>query len=489
VIRYAIQVDPRSDARAEYAIRLLLEGIGVASSRVIAPSEADLAYSAQRPPDLPDRGLWVNATPLSDWDSTTGEVVWSSELPLIRGNDQPQAGRSDSRDIPEDIVYSTYAIVTGALEREQSKDAWGVPIARHSRLSREGLLERPVVAMYCSHLASMLSRRRQEEIEIVPRWPMDKKYAVVLTHDVDKPFTREPWAFYLRRLRMNLSGMALRPAGRGLLQMVKVAAVTRMAEIKDAVDDPNFRFVDWIDFEASLPATSCFYVAVTTSADSLGSPVDVNYDFRHPDVVAQLQRAVDTGWEVGLHASVNAHRIPNRLHDERALLESVLGGHEIRGVRHHYWALDPELPERTLWQHADAGLAYDSSLGLNDSPGFRRGMMWPFQPFDKERAEEVPILEVPPTMMDGSIFYRNVTAEEGRGRIEAHLNEVKELGGAAVLDWHLEQLNPSRLHGAGPVLTSVLAELANDSDAYWATPEQVAAWWQTRRELITASAQ
>ena len=51
----------------------------------------------------------------------------------------------------------------------------------------------------------MLTLRRQSELEQVPRWPMGKKYAIVLSHDVDKPFTRPPWAFYLRRLRTNLS--------------------------------------------------------------------------------------------------------------------------------------------------------------------------------------------------------------------------------------------------------------------------------------------
>jgi hypothetical protein len=205
-------------------------------------------------------------------------------------------------------------------------------------------------------------------------------------------------------------------------------------------------------------------------------------------MVSQLRRAVDAGWEVGLHASINARRVPSRVADERATLESAIPGLQVTGVRHHYWALDPELPERTLWHHVDAGLTYDSSLGIDDAPGFRRGMMWPFRPFDSERGEEVPILEVPPTLMDGAIFRTRVTAEEGRRRIEEHIGQVRKFGGAAVLDWHLEQLNPARLRGAGPVLGSVLAELAGDSDVFWATPAEIASWWRSRRARIEASA-
>jgi hypothetical protein len=58
------------------------------------------------------------------------------------------------------------------------------------------------------------------------------------------------------------------------------------------------------------------------------------------------------------------------------------------------------------------------------------------------------------------------------------------VGGAVVLDWHLEQLNPKRLYGAGPILARVLAELAGDSDIYWASPYEVAQWWRTRQKML-----
>ncbi|HEY0071350.1 MAG TPA: hypothetical protein VGE04_15400, partial [Chloroflexia bacterium] len=103
-----------------------------------------------------------------------------------------------------------------------------------------------------------------------------------------------------------------------------------------------------------------------------------------------------------------------------------------------------------------------------------------------ERAKEVPILEVPPTLMDGGIFYHSVTPQEGYDRIKEHFSQVRKYGGAAVLDWHMEQLNPTRLRGAGPVLVRVLQELASDSDIYWATPDQIATWWQTRRKQLDA---
>jgi len=100
----------------------------------------------------------------------------------------------------------------------------------------------------------------------------------------------------------------------------------------------------------------------------------------------------------------------------------------------------------------------------------------------------VPLLELPPTLMDGSIFYQRVSAEDGRRGIEAHLDEVRSVNGAAVLDWHLEQLNPARLNGAGAALLSVLTGLAADSDVWWATPDQLVTWWKARRDRLTSDA-
>jgi hypothetical protein len=448
-------------------------------------AEADLVYSRERPDALSETGLWIAAGDVSDWNSPQVEVSWHGELPILHY--PGTGGAASTADVAPDIVYSTYALVTGALEREQRKDPWGVPIAEDSFLGKAGLLQYPVVAMYCSYLASML-RRRNGALEQVPLWPGGKKYAIVLSHDVDAPFRRAPWSFYLRRLRNHLTRPAPRLALRGVVQMAKIAALTRLAPMKPALEDPNFCFEQWLEIEGSLPAASCFYVAVTTSADRVGSPVDVEYDFRQPDLADQLRRAVERGWEVGLHASVNARTIPGRFAEEKSMLESVLGGYHVKGLRHHFWALDPQLPERIFWQHAEAGLTYDSSLGLNDAPGFRRGMIWPFHPFDPERGVEIPLLEVPPTLMDGGIFYRSVTPEAGYQQIKDHLRQVAGYGGAAVLDWHMEQLNPARLGGAGPILVRVLKELASDSDIYWATPAQISSWWQTRRKQLDAIA-
>jgi hypothetical protein len=239
-----------------------------------------------------------------------------------------------------------------------------------------------------------------------------------------------------------------------------------------------------MELEQKLRTKSCFYVAVLSSADRLSSPDDVTYDFRHPSITKALRTAVTGGWEVGLHASINAKTIFHGIEIEKRMLEDSLDGYRVRGVRHHYWAMEPQLPEQTLWSHVAAGFQYDSSLGLNDIPGFRRGMAWPFQPFDRDRGKSVPIVEIPPTLMDGGIFYRDVSHDEGHIELQRHFERAFQYGGAVVLDWHLEQLNPSRLRGAGPALSRVLLDLVSNSDIFWASPAELTTWWQNRRKRL-----
>jgi hypothetical protein len=86
--------------------------------------------------------------------------------------------------------------------------------------------------------------------------------------------------------------------------------------------------------------------------------------------------------------------------------------------------------------------------------------------------------------MDGAIFYQAVAPEEGYEAIKRHVEQAFGIGGCVVFDWHMEQLNPKRLSGAGPVFAKVLLELAEDSNIFWACPSQLTDWWQDRQRRL-----
>jgi peptidoglycan/xylan/chitin deacetylase (PgdA/CDA1 family) len=316
----------------------------------------------------------------------------------------------------------------------------------------------------------------------VPVWPEGKQYAIVLSHDVDCPFgpmsprqVVQQWAESWR----HGVGETFRNCARLARSLAQLPGSTLCPQ-----RDPNFGFARWMEVERGLGTRSAFYVATEQNSDLQGHPHDVSYDVRSKVMRRALSRAVAAGWEIGLHASINARLSPERIAQQVQRLERALPGCRVRGCRHHYWALDSEYPERTLRDQAAAGLEYDTSLGLNDAAGYRRGMCWPFTPYDRHGREPLPLLEIPPTLMDGAIFGPPGTSERGRRQLQVHLSTTFAAGGAAVLDWHVEQANPRRLGGAGPALVEALMELAKDERVYWASPAQIADWWVRRRKRI-----
>jgi hypothetical protein len=478
VIRYYLGVSPRWYQQARYALELLFEGVGVAGQPVASPADADLVYAPVRPSTMPLHAVWMAADPVADWTQQPCTHTPYQGIPVLYGHRLP-VGFS-THDLFCDLLYATFAVATGGWLHGGPRNAWGIPLAND-----QPLLKRPLVAQYARLLGERLQRVAGRRWAPHPRWPDGKRYAVVLSHDVDRPFLRPEAAFYRERIRRDVAKGQWRTATRAAAGWLRTAWTYGPVPAPEA--DPNFCFAAWQAVEHPLRARSCFYVATVNAAEVRGLPHDVAYRYDHPALVRALHQALEAGWEVGLHASLEAWKDPQRFVEEKHRLESVLGGHAVVGVRHHHWALDPVHPERTWQAQAEAGFCYDSSLGLNDTPGFRNGMVWPFNPFDPTTASPVNLLQVPPTLMDGGIFYHPVTAEAAEAHLRSHFQQVFAEGGAVVLDWHLEQLNPARLQGAGPILLRVLADLAADSDIYWASPFELATWWQERRRRIAAA--
>jgi len=477
-VRYAIEVDPAREPHARFALELLLEGIGLAGEFSLDVENADLVYAPERPSG---KAVWIRSDPAGDWDAATARAGLMEGMPVLYRNNRPAVADTPGV-IDADLIYSAYALVTGALERGQEKNPWGVPVAEGSFLLNEGVLSYPAVSTYANHLWEVLSSTFPGKFHPVPRWPDGKRYAVVISHDVDTPFTNPSRRLHFRMMLGHIRKSELKTADIYAKALTKQVLGMLPAQGRD---DPNFRFADWLEHEGDLGARSCFYVAVRNSTEISASPQDVFYDFRHPDLVDALRQVTEAGWEVGLHASVNAWKNDGWFVEERELLQSVIPGYEVAGLRHHYWSMNGDAPEETLALHSKAGFHYDSSLGLNDAPGFRRGLAWPFNPFHRGTMEVLPIIEVPPTLMDGGIFYHDLPGDEAAGRIREHIGAAFEHGGAVVLDWHLEQLNPDLLQGAGTALLEVLREMRHDSDIYWAAPGEIAEWWSERRKRIS----
>ncbi|CAN5171875.1 polysaccharide deacetylase family protein [soil metagenome] len=395
-----------------------------------------------------------------------------------------ERGQYDRNFSGSDPIFVTWLLLSGEIERCFPFDPYGVPkFAQGDRKLLSGLAS-PLVNAFAAIIPDLVAERRGRQFARVPRWPEGKRCAVAITHDVDEPYSHRRALFFWKRLQRCLAERQYPLAARSALATI-IAGTAEWASLRPLPEnDPNFGFESWMTFEKSIGARSTFYVATTTSAELGSCNEDVAYDVSDPPIKEALKKCAEAGWEISLHASINVRSSASRMILERDKLSEVLGGRVVPGVRHHYWAIDCHQPQDTWKSHVVAQLGYDSSLGMNDRPGFRRGIAWPFLPFDALSELPIDLVQIPPTLMDGAVDQSTSSYSEKLALISSHLQEIAEVGGLGVLDWHLEQANPTRLRETGPALKEALLEFSQRSDVCWMTAEEAASWWRVRRESL-----
>ena len=371
-----------------------------------------------------------------------------------------------------DCIYNCFYLMFRLWEDAARKDNYGVVSLRGG--DGPQIISTSYVGEFIHKLRGII--RRKYDIDLEPLWPRNAKYCVVFSHDVDQPFE------YLTPRYYRDEYLWKRRNGFASLSKLKSIVNFGGSLMNSVRTNRNYGFRFWNDLERSLGGKSAFYVSVKTPFDKNGHQCDVPYHNDDTKMVTTMNEMINEGWEIGLHASMNSYQSSEKVQEEKYALERVLGGYKLKGIRHHYWRLGDDI-DATHQRHYESGFQYDSSLGLNDFLGFRAGTVWPYKLVLDRRDESKGLYEIPPTIMDGNIFYDKDSKENYINSINSHFSYVKSLNGCVVLDWHLEQSNFSRLNGAGRILEEVLDSL-NFSDCFVTSPEGLLEWWVEREKRI-----
>jgi hypothetical protein len=108
----------------------------------------------------------------------------------------------------------------------------------------------------------------------------------------------------------------------------------------------------------------------------------------------------ERGRDVGLHGSYLSHVSADDLAAQRAQIEEASGA-KASGTRQHFLRFDVG---RTFAAQEAAGFDHDSTLGYNEALGFRAGIAAPFHPWNASARAPHRLLELPLTVMDGTLF-------------------------------------------------------------------------------------
>jgi peptidoglycan/xylan/chitin deacetylase (PgdA/CDA1 family) len=336
----------------------------------------------------------------------------------------------------------------------------------------------PALELHIAFLRDLITGCGIPLVEIPPV-PEGYGFIACLTHDVDHPSIRHhKWdhtiiGFLLRAtfgsvVDTLLGRMSIRDAVTNWAAAIKLPLV-HMGLAKDFWRDFDARY---LELENGLPST--FFVIprkdypgkrVGGSAPALRA---AGYEAKElGDTIAKLRIA---GREVGLHG-IDAWLDSSAGCEELEEIRRLTGASEI-GVRMH-WLYYNEKSPATLEK---AGAAYDSTIGYNETVGYRAGTTQAFKPLGANH-----ILELPLHGMDTALFYLSylgLSPRKATARLRQMADNAVQFGGTLTINWHDRSLAPERLWG------KCYLELIQDlksRGAWFSTAGQAVSWFRKRR--------
>jgi hypothetical protein len=140
-----------------------------------------------------------------------------------------------------------------------------------------------------------------------------------------------------------------------------------------------------------------------------------------------------------------------------------------------HWLLSDARTPRAL---EEAGYSYDSTVGYNETIGYRAGTGQVFRPLGT-----TTLLELPIHIQDGALFYpRNLdlSAEHAAVECEKMIMNARRFGGVLTLLWH------DRSHAAerfwGDFYAGLVARLRR-ANVWFATGCDIVEWFRMRRAV------
>lgn len=419
-----IRCDARWRRKAAYVLDTLLMACGVrARHEAHAPAGGPwLLYAPQRQADETG-GVAIAHCP-GAWDTfgQGGDAVRGHRvhgLPVVWPDTSPGLPHG-ATDIGVDLMANAFYFLSAWSERRGGAMPGTRQLFGGSATQRLGLPQN-VVDLYLDALRRAMSAACPGAALPGPRWPEGRRFAVVLSHDVDfvpeKPLDNlvQGAKTVMRHL---LRERDPRDAGRASLGLWRAWREGR---------DPYGGLPEILAGEQALGVRSSFQVAVGHR-----HPNDVNYHVENPATRRRLQALCKAGQDLCLHGSFRSTEQADWYVQEAGKLARLLA--RPRGSRQHFLSFHYD----TLFQAQEtAGIQYDMSLGYPDQIGPRAGFSHPYFPYHLDEDRPYDVLQISLFLMDVTLrSYLRLRAGDAEAAIEATLQAVKQQAGCVSVVWH-----------------------------------------------------
>lgn len=375
--------------------------------------------------------------------------------------------KTDGRSQVLTVGYDLFAEVRTLLTRGQPPE--------HAAL--------PAIDLHIDLMRKLIVEAGARLVEIRPN-PKGHPMMACLTHDVDHPSIRlhaldHTILGFLQRAtlgsvlnflrgRLSLSGM-----------LVNLGAALKLPFVQAGVLKDFWANLDgYVPLEHGAPSTF-FVIPFKGKAGACGGTRHSHKraaGYGASDIADEIEGLKAAGCEIGVHG-IDAWTDPDAGRSEAAEIRRV-AGLSPSGVRMHWLYFD----ESSAVALENAGFEYDSTVGYNETVGFRAGTAQVYRPLGVER-----LLELPLHVMDTALFYpSHLNLPVGKaaavvGRLIAH---TARLGGCLTLNWHDRSIAPERQWGE--FYSRLLAEL-RASGAMFTNASGAVSWFRKRRSVCFES--
>jgi hypothetical protein len=336
------------------------------------------------------------------------------------------------------------------------------------------------------HIAILRDVIRESKLPLIeiPPVPEGYKFIACLTHDVDHPSIRR------HRFDHTAVGFLYRAVVRSVFLVLQrrmsvrdllinwVAALKLPFVYLGLAKDFWQGFDRYFSLEGGLP--SSFFVIPFKGypgRQKCGeAPKYRASGYSAADIADQLRALNTAGCEIGLHG-IDAWHDAARGRQELAEIGRLTGVQRL-GVRIHWLYWDEGAPSVL----EAAGADYDSSVGYNETIGYRAGTTQVYRPLGVSR-----LLELPLHIMDTALFlpsHLGLSMAEAHKVVNAIIDNAVEFGGVVTVNWHDRSIAPERLWGN---FYALVVESLTNRGAWFANAGNTVDWFRQRRSAVFKS--
>ncbi|RLC47391.1 MAG: hypothetical protein DRH57_04140 [Candidatus Cloacimonadota bacterium] len=304
----------------------------------------------------------------------------------------------------------------------------------------------------------------------IKKWPDDKKFAVLISHDVDRT---HKWTFhrFLQFIWFSIGAF---------FTLHWKYIFNNLASLFSYIftgTEPFGNFDELLSIEADYDIKATYNFGTEHK-----HKLDPDYHIKDEYIQEIITRLKNAGHEIALHALYESFNNKRELQLEKTTL-GLATKSNITGLRHHFFRF--HLNSSPLI-HSQIGFTYDSSYALQDRMGFRNGVALPFFPYNSHIDKRIDIVELPLAFSDSCLvksIYENVPFEEAQDKLANLFYNVKNVNGLLTVLFHQSKFS-EELPYDRDLFRNLLDLIDKErADIFVDTADKIANWWLKRAGL------